>query len=78
MMVGHIMMGKPRFAPKRFGYGAPPPSRERWTATAVYMAVIVLAAVLLRGVLRSIGAVVLTAALIGVAYVTSSGSRRWR
>jgi hypothetical protein len=69
-----IMMGKPWFAPKRFGYGATPSSREGWTATAVYIAVMILDAVLLRGALRLVGGVVLTAAFIGVAYVTCSAN----
>jgi len=72
------MTGKPWFAPKRFGYGDTPSSWEGWTATAAYIAVMVLDAVLLRRALRLIGAVVPTAAFIGVAYVTCSDSWRWR
>ena len=56
-------MGKPWFAPKRFGYGATPSSREGWTATAVYIAVMILDAVLLRGGFRLTGGVVLTGSL---------------
>ena len=45
---------------------------------AAYIAVMVLDAVLLRGALRLIGAAVLTAAFIGVAYVTCSDDSRWQ
>lgn len=71
-------MGKPWFAPKRFGYGATPSNWEGWTATAAYIAFMVSDAVLLRGAPRLIGAAVLTAAFIGVAYVTCSDNSRWQ
>ena len=72
------MTGKPWFEPKRFGYGASPVTWQGWAATALFIAMMVLDVVLLRGIQRWAGGLLLVAIFVGAVYVKSSGEWRWR
>ncbi len=70
-------VGRPWFEPRRFGYGATPVTSQGWTTTAMFVVVVVLDVLRLRGILRS-AELFLGAAHTWTACLKSSDSWRWR
>ena len=74
------------FVPKRYGYGATPVTWQGWALTAVFVALLILAAaLLLRGEPSSAKLVaffaiegILVAAMWIISFRTTAGEWRWR
>lgn len=70
---------KPWFAAKRFGFGAGRPiAWQGWAATALLVAVLILATFALRGAERLAVLLAALAVFSGVAWRKTEGGWRWR